>query len=185
MRPMFAAVLALVAAVVVPVEARAQVTFAAVAPVLPAGHRTALTVDGRPLTGELVRATADGVVLWRYDTGATEEIAAARVSKVEYDDSLLNGTLIGAVVGAVPGFVVGLPMQQYCRNEVASRAACASVPFKVAGVTALLGLGAGAAIDGALRTTVRIVPSRSSAASATVSVRPDRRRPMALVTIAF
>ncbi len=186
MRPTFAAALiAVLSAVTIPSEAGAQVTLAAVAPDLPAGHRTELTVDGRPLAGDLVRATADGVVLWRYDTGATEEIAAARVSKVVYDDSLLNGALIGTLIGAVPGFVVGIPVQQYCQNEVASRAACASVPFKVAGVTGLLGLGVGAAIDGALKTTVRILPSRPSTASATVSVSPDRRRPMALVTVTF
>lgn len=168
----------------VPAEAHAQVSLAALAPRLPDGHRTELTVDGRPLVGDLVRATADGVVLWRYDTGATEEIAAARVSQVVYDDSLLNGTITGALIGAVPGVVVGMPLQQYCQNEVASRAACASVPFKVAGVTALLGLGIGAAIDGALKTTVRVTPARQ-APTTTVAVRPDRRRPMALVTIAF
>lgn len=186
MRPMLAAaVIAAGCSWIVPAEAHAQVTFAALAPQLPDGHRTEFTVDGRPLAGDVVRATADGVVLWRYDTGTTEEIAAARVSKVVYDDSLLNGALLGTLIGAVPGFVVGIPVQQYCQNEVASRAACASVPFKVAGVTGLLGLGVGAAIDGALKTTVRILPARPSAASATVSVRPDRRRPMALLTIAF
>lgn len=46
-------------------------------------------------TGELVRTTADGVVLWRSDTGPTEEVAAARVSKVmhpaDYAASLREG----------------------------------------------------------------------------------------------
>lgn len=112
MRHTSAAALALaVLTVVSHTRAHAQVALAALAPQLPDGLRTELTVDGRPLVGEFVRATADGVALWRYDTGATEESAAARVSKVVYDDSLLNGTLIGAVAGGVPGLIAGLAYQ--------------------------------------------------------------------------
>jgi len=167
-----------------PSQARAQVTLAAVAPDLPAGHRTVLTVDGRPLTGDLVRASADGVVLWRYDTGRADEIPAARVSAITYDDTLLNGAMLGAVVGAVPGFIAGLGVQQYCRNE--SSSSCDSVPFSVAGVTGLVGLGIGSAIDGVIRTTVRVAPAPGATTrTASVSLRPDRRRPTALVSIAF
>lgn len=164
-------------------EASAQVTLAALAPRLPQGHRLVLRVDGKSLTGDLVRASADSLVLRRYDTGDSEDIPAARVATVTYDDSLTNGARFGGLVGAVPGLVAGLLFQRYCQNE--SSSSCATVPFTMAGVTGLLGLGAGAAIDGALKTTARIGPARSSAASATVSVRPDRRRPIALVTIAF
>ena len=78
MRPMLPVfTLTALFACLTPLQARAQVTFAAPAPALPAGHRTELTVDGRPLTGDLVRATADGLVLWRYDTGAPIRSSAA------------------------------------------------------------------------------------------------------------
>lgn len=166
-----------------PPHALAQVTFADVAPRLPRGHRTVLTVDGRPLVGELVRATADGLTLWRYDTGGSEDVTAARISAITYDDSLANGALIGAVSGAVPGFIAGLGVQRYCRNE--SSSSCNGVPFSLGGVAALIGLGVGAGVDGLLKTTVRFGPPRPSAPSAAVILRPDRRRPMALVAIAF
>ncbi|MFN7977936.1 MAG: hypothetical protein U0P30_07355 [Vicinamibacterales bacterium] len=168
-----------------PRPAQAQVSLAAIAADLPTGHRTELTVDGRPLTGDLVRASADGIVLWRYDTGATDEIAAQRVSTVTYDDSLLNGSLMGALMGAVPGFIVGLPVQEYCRNEVASSRACASVPFKVAAVTGLVGLGVGTAIDGAIADDRAPRARADDGAQSDRVTRPDRRGPMALVSITF
>lgn len=158
-------------------------TFAALAPALPAGHRTELTEDGRLLTGDLVRATADGLVLWRYDTGSQEEVPASRVSAVTYDDSLAYGAVAGAAAGAIPGFLFGLAVQGYCLNE--STGSCGRVPIGLAAVTGLVGLGIGSAIDGAVKTTARLEPARPSAPVASVSIRPDRRRPMALVSIAF
>ena len=166
----------------VPTEARAQVTLAALAPQLPDGHRTELTVDGRPLVGDLVRATADGVVLWRYDTGATEEVPAARLSAVTYDDPVWEGAVGGFAIGAAPGLALGLFARTYCHNEGGGR--CDDKPYVATAVTGALGALLGAVIDSEHRTTVRVVPARR-APTATVAVRTDRRRPMALVTIAF
>lgn len=185
MRPTFRlyTLAAAMLACLVPAQARAQVTFAALAPRLPVGHRTVLTLDGRPLTGELVRATADGLVFLRYDTGATEEVAAARLSSVTYDDRAWDGAAGGFALGALPGLALGLFARTYCHNEGGGR--CDDKPYVFTAVTGGLGALLGAVIDSERPTTVRFVPAPAPKASFNLAVRPDRRRPMALVSIAF
>lgn len=182
MRPTFVLTAGLLACLV-PFEASAQVTLAALAPRLPQGHRTVLTVDGHPLTGDLVRATADGVVIWRYDTGANDEVPVTRLSAVTYDDPVWEGAVGGFAIGAAPGLALGLFARTYCHNEGGGR--CDDKPYVATAVTGALGALLGAVIDSEHRTTVRVAPGHPAAPTATVAVRPDRRRPMALVTIAF
>lgn len=87
--------------------------------------------------------------------------------------------MTGLLVGAAPGVVVGMLARTYCANEAGR---CDAAPMIVGAITGAVGVGIGAAIDEAMRTTVRFGPARPTA---TISVVPGPRRLSARVSVRF
>lgn len=154
-------------------------TFAKVAAKLTAGAPVRLVIDGARVEGWVQQAGPDRLVITRGAAAEPYDVPLARLEQVSYDDGAANGALIGAAVGAVPGVWGGVLFRMLCENEAAN---CDAAPFLMGGFTAAVGLAVGIGLDEAIRTTVKFLPPRTTAA---LNLVPDPRRPAATLSIRF
>lgn len=156
-----------------------SVTLADIAPRLRPGTIVRVTVDGVPIDGYLEQATADALVVRCLQPDRSDRLPTERLQQITYHDSVVNGAVTGLLAAAAPGVAFGFLMRTYCRNEAGQ---CDAAPLIFGALTGAVGWVIGAAIDEAIRTTVRLGPAR---VTATLGVVSDLRRPFARVSLRF